>query len=307
MKKLLLFPLIFVFCGAVVAYWFYQSVKPAAQKESFKDFLITKGSSAAQIGNKLEKEELIRSSLAFKVYVQVSGQAGRIQTGEFRLSPNLSLFGIVKELLSGPRELWVTVPEGLRREEVADRFSKTLGKEETFTEEFLLLTEGEEGYLFPDTYLFPKTASASAIVAKMKRTFDAKTEGLAVDRETVILASLIERETKKDEERPIVAGILMNRLDIGMALQVDATIQYAKGDWRPITALDKALNSPYNTYKFPGLPPGPIASPGLSSIKAAINPVETDYFFYLHDSEGNIYYAKTLEEHNRNVSRYLTR
>jgi UPF0755 protein len=140
----------------------------------------------------------------------------------------------------------------------------------------------------------------------MTSTFESKTSELELTRDQVILASLIERETITDEERPIVAGILNNRLDIGMALQVDATIQYAKGSWDPILPQDKALNSPYNTYKFPGLPPGPIANPGLTSLKAVANPEETDFFYYLHDSKGKIYYAKTLEEHNQNITKYLT-
>lgn len=306
MKKLLLVPLVAVLLVAGVIGWFYLNSKPVSSDKNFKDFLIVKGSGASQIGSKLYREGLIKSPLAFKIYVQITGKAGKILAGEYRLAPNLSLFEIANQLGKGPIEIWVTIPEGLRREEVADRFSKSLGKDESFVQEFLSLSDGEEGYLFPDTYLFPKIASASAIVGKMTRTFDSKTSSMNLTKDQVILASLVERETKTAGERPIVAGILTNRLKIGMALQVDATIQYAKGSWGPIGPADKKINSPYNTYRFPGLPPTPIANPGLSSLGAAANPADTDYLYYLHDSKGKIYYAKTLTEHDENIRKYLT-
>ena len=314
MKKFLFFPLAVILTTALALFWFFQNAKPVSPEESFKDFLITKGSGASQIGNKLEKEGLIKSALAFKIYVQVTGRAGRIQAGEYRLSPNLSLPGIVKEFLSGPRELWVTIPEGLRREEIAAKFANSLGKDEEFVKDFLAASSGLEGQLFPDTYLFPKTASASGVINKMNRTFESKTSVLTnttslSERQLITLASLIERETKTDEERPVVAGILINRLDIGMALQVDASAQYAVGNsdnwWPVLNREDLKINSPYNTYKFPGLPPSPIANPGLSSLKAAFSPTDSEYLYYLHDPKGQIHYARTLEEHNANVSKYL--
>lgn len=306
MKKLLLMPLTFTLLAIVIVGWFYMNAKPVSSDKNFRDFLIVKGSGAAQIGNKLYKEGIIKSSFVFKVYVQVTGKAEKIQAGEYRLSPSFSLFEIVNQLGRGPIEMWVTIPEGLRREEIASRFSKVLDKNETFAKEFLKFSEGKEGYLFPDTYLFPKTASASAIINKMTKTFAVKTAPMDLSQNQIILASLIERETKNDEERPIVAGILTNRLNVGMALQIDATIQYAKGNWEPVTSIDKSLNSLYNTYKFTGFPPGPIANPGLSSLEAAANPENTDYFYYLHDPKGKIHYAKTLAEHNENVRKYLT-
>jgi len=306
MKKIILFLLFVPLICIGVGYWFYVNTLAPTSDKSFRDFLIVKGSGASQIGNKLQKEGFIKSALVFKIYVQVTGTASKIQAGEYRLSSSESLFEIVNQLKRGPVEIWVTIPEGLRREEIASRFTSSLGKEENFRKELLAFSEGEEGYLFPDTYLFPKTASASAVVDKLTRTFDAKTSETNLTRDQVILASLIERETKTAEERPIVAGILMNRLGIGMALQVDATIQYAKGNWEPVVSADKNISSPYNTYKFAGLPPGPIASPGLSSLQAAANPADTDYFYYLHDSKGKIYYARTLAAHNENIRKYLT-
>lgn len=317
MKRFLFLLLIFVALAAGSTFWWYSVVRPASGETSLKDFLIIKGSSASQIGNKLEKESLIRNALAFKIYVQVSGNARSIQAGEYRLSPSYSLFKMVDELTRGPAEIWVTIPEGLRREEIAERFTSAFGQGEDFTQEFLSAAKDIEGFLFPDTYLFPKDAAASLVVKKMRSTFDIKTaelnEGIKASeltlREIVILASIIERETRTEDERPIVAGLLINRLNIGMGLQADATVQYAvatSSNWWPIlTKDDLQVNSPYNTYRFRGLPPAPIANPGLSSIKAAVFPEDSEYLYYLHDSKGQVYFARTLTEHNENVRKYL--
>ncbi len=317
MKKLLFLPLLVALLLAAGAVWFYINVQPVSDNKVFSNFVIAKGLSASQVGTKLESAGLIKSALAFKIYIQFTGQSGKLQSGQFKLSPSFTLFQNINALFNGPAEIWVTIPEGLRREEVAAKFATTLGRDSTFVNDFLLASKGQEGYLFPDTYLFPLDISASAVVTKMADTFTARTLGLAPQgtnltfAETVTLASLIERETKSDAERPIVAGIILNRIKIGMALQVDASVQYAVGtskDWWPILGLtDLKINSPYNTYKFTGLPPNPIANPGLSSLKAAFNPAVTDYLYYIHDPTGQIHYAKTLAEHNANIAKYLSR
>lgn len=313
--------------------WWSENTKPVSDDSSTEDFLIVKGQSASQIGGKLHDEGLIRDPLAFKIYVQITGKADQIQAGEFRLSPSYPLSEIVEVLSEGPIELWVTVPEGLRREQVVERFiiGLELGQEDsrTFRREFLIASEGMEGFLFPDTYLFPRDVEVQVVVDTMRSVFERKTSGLKEEiensdlslNEIVTLASIIERETKTDEERPVVAGILLNRLDIGMALQADATVQYAVSSancgmqspnadckwWPTPTRENLKINSPYNTYMNVGLPPGPIANPGLSSLSAVANPSETDYFYYLHDPSEQIHYARTLEEHNENVRRYLRR
>lgn len=324
MKKLLFLPLVLALILAAGIGWFYINVQPVSGNPNFKTFLISKGSSASQIGTSLESSGFIKSALAFKIYLQFTGRSGDIQTGEFRLSPGFSLLQLVDKLLKGPDEVWVTIPEGFRREEIAAKFTSGLDRDASFTAEFLTSSNGDEGTLFPDTYLFPKDASPSAIVNKMTRTFGSKTAnlsstaGLTFDQ-SVILASIIERETKTAAERPIVAGILINRLNAGIPLQVDASVQYAVATsrckssvtncvwWEPLTKEDLLISSPYNTYKFVGLPPGPISSPGESSLEAAFNPAQTDYLYYLHDKEGQIHYAKTLAEHNANISKYLGR
>lgn len=326
MKRLILSMSVAVFLIVVFLVWAVKAIKPASSDTSLKDFLIVKGTSASQIGDKLQKEGLIRSSLAFKIYVQVTASQRRIQAGEYGLSPSYSLFKVVEELVKGPQELWVTIPEGYRREEIAEKFTETLGKDETFIEEFIDKSSGLEGFLFPDTYLFPKTVNAEAVVKKMKSTFDLRVDkkmqedikmtGYNVDQ-IITMGSMVERETITDKERPIVAGILFKRLKAGWALQVDAALQYAVASqkckgvlrncewWSTLTKEDLQIPSRYNTYKYSGLPPTPIANPGLSSIRAALFPEESEYWFYLHDSKGQIHYAKTIEEHNENVSKYL--
>lgn len=301
---------------AVGTVWFYINSQPVSDKKTFTNFVIAKGSSASQVGNKLESAGLIKNALAFKIYIQFTGQSGKLQSGQFKLSPALSLFQNINALFSGPIEIWVTIPEGFRHEEVAVKVTTALGKDTAFTNEFLLASKGKEGYLFPDTYLFPLDVMATAVEKKMTDTFSEKTLGLIPKdsnltfSEAVTMASLIERETKGDVERPVVAGIILNRIRIGMPLQVDAAVQYAVGNsknWWPVLSLaDLKINSPYNTYKFTGLPPAPIANPGLSSLKAAFNPEITDYLYYIHDPTGQIHYAKTLTEHNANVAKYLS-
>lgn len=310
--------------------WWKNNSGPPSNNPQKVDFLIVRGRSAAEIGNSLYQEGLIKSPLAFKIYVQLTDKAGAIQAGEYRLSKNLTVSQIIDQLSKGPLELWVTIPEGLRREEVVERFVSGLAMDNSqadiFRREFEKESEGKEGYLFPDTYLFPKDASAKAVVSVLTLTFDKKLnsemtgfiEGndLTLD-EIITLASIIERETKTDAERPIVAGILMNRLDMGMALQTDAAVQYAVGSskcnlgdkecnwWPVLTRDDLEIESPYNTYKYPGLPPAPIANAGLSSIRATIQPVETDYLYYIHDSEGGAHFSTDLKGHNENIRKYL--
>lgn len=329
MKRFLIPIVLAIFFILGANFWWSQNIKPASDDTSVKRFVIPKGYSASQIGNKLVSQGLVKNSLAFRFYVQLTGRTKKIQAGEYGLSPSFSLLEISEQLMKGPVELWVTIPEGLRREEIAERFIIGLEKEGSgatdFRQEFLTGSLGEEGFLFPDTYLFPKTASASAVVKKLLATFDEKVDSQMREdieksdytlSQIVTLASIIERETRTDEERPVVAGILLRRFGIGMGLQADATVQYAVADnncragtdcswWPTLKKEDLQINSLYNSYKYRGLPPTPIANPGLSSIRAAIYPEASDYLYYLHDSNGQIHYAETLEEHNQNVRRYL--
>ncbi len=323
MKKLLFLPLFIIVIAVAGLLWFFENVQPVSSKIAYVNFNVPAGATATDIGFSLHKEGLIRNPTAFKMYVQFTGLSGRIQAGDYRLSPGFTLFQVINQLSKSPLEVRVTIPEGLRREEVAAKFAKSLDQSDSFIAEFLNDSQDLEGYLFPDTYLVANNATPGAIVAKMRANFTAKTDSLVPAGSTlskpqlIILASLIERETKTEAERPIVAGILVNRLKARMPLQIDATVQYALGTarcksavlncswWKPLGEGDTAFNSLFNTYRNSGLPPAPIANPGLSSIKAAYNPNQTDYYYYLHDSQGQIHYARTLDEQNVNINKYL--
>jgi len=286
-------------------FWWISATKPVSSDDSLVRFIIPKGRSASQVASSLLEEGLIKSPLTFRFYVQLTGRARKIQSGAYSLFANLSLYEIADQLTKGPDQVWVTIPEGLRREEIVERFVSGLLKEgeeeDTFRDEFLASTKGVEGYLFPDTYLFERAASAEVVVNTLRNTFEKKIgelesgiqkSGLSLSQ-IVILASIVERETITEDERPIVAGILLNRLAIGMGLQVDATVQYAVASsrcgnmstecdwWKPPTGTELSVNSPYNTYKFAGLPIAPISNPGLSALTAVVSPEDSDYLYQM--------------------------
>jgi len=320
-------PVIFILFVVGGFFWWKSSLSAVSSDTSSVRFVVQKGWGAAQIGSALNEKGLIKNSFAFKLYLQVSGNTSKIQAGEYTFSPSYSLPTLVGKLLKGPDLLWVTIPEGYRLEEIARKFANDLEKEDkdTFIQEFLTSSKGREGYLFPDSYLFPKNVTAPKVVSYLENTFDTKVEqlkgnnssGVSFD-DAIIVASLLERETRTDSERPLVSGVIYKRLDAGWPLQVDASVQYAVGSakgksgnilnikfWEPLTKADIEVSSPYNSYKVSTLPPTPICSPGLSSIKAALTPQASDYWFYLHDPSGEIHFAKTIEEHNANIRKYL--
>jgi len=331
MKFLKLFITVILFFVLFVSgfvFWWTNATEAPGVEPIEKRFVVVKGSSAEEIAEDLYDQGLIKSKLAFKVYVQFKGLSKSIPPGEFNLKNNLSLFRLVNELLSGPSEFWVTIPEGLRREQYPMLFIESLDikgeRAEEFVESFLEASAGMEGYLFPDTYLFPGDVRALQVVEVLRNTFDKKFDigthstKLSLD-EIVTLASIVERETRNFDEREDVAGVYVKRIESGWTLDADATVQYAVAsercrgreledcDWwpRPLTKEDLGSLSIYNTYKYAGLPPSPIANPGLSSLEAVLNYRDNEYWFYVHDLEGNIHFAKTLEEHNDNVDKYL--
>lgn len=308
----------FVLVVSLLVWWGWASGAPT-NNSSAVGFVIPKGASASRIAGLLADEGLIRSEFAFRVYTQVFGKSSKIYAGEHNLAKNLSLPELVGKLFEPPSQVWVTIPEGLRLEQVAQRVIDGLELEgvvaDKFYSDFLKLTEGKEGYLFPDTYLFAREVSVENVVSVMENTFEKKVG--EVSRRDVIIASLVEKETKTEEERPIVAGIIIKRLEAGWALNIDATVQYAiasdqclvvggRCEWWPrITRDDYEYNSAYNTYKFAGLPPAPIANPGLASVEAVRNYEESPYWYYLHTPDGDVVFSETLEEHNSNVDKYL--
>jgi UPF0755 protein len=320
-----------IFSVSYFIYWFKRELGPVSASAEKVSFIVEKGISASEVGEILYQNKLIRNKLVFKLYVQVLDKAKNINAGEFELSPTMSIPEIVITLGKGPKELWVTIPEGLRKEEIAEKIVQALeieaGETNAFRDKFLSLAKTYEGYLFPDTYLFPRDVPVEIVFGKLKSTFDEKygdgvesyAKGSKYSKnEIVTMASILERETKSLEEKPVVAGILWKRIENDWPLQVDASVQYAIAnsqlttnnlqpeDWWPVLTLDDLnIDSPYNTYKYRGLPPGPISNPGLVSLQSAAKPEGSDYWFYIHSPDGQIHYAKTPEEHASNVRKYL--
>ena len=305
--------------------WFFVFTRPVTSiKTSPLEFEIKSGWSIDRIGQELSSAKLIRSRSAFKISVVVMGLQNHIQAGFFKISPNMSLTDIAQNLTrASTRQIRITLPEGLRRQEIAKILEKAFQTQEdkTFSvTEFLTLTEKKEGYLFPDTYDFSPNTNASGVLAKLESRFQEVIQELAISEsdlsQVVILASLLEREAADSTEMPKIAGVITNRLDSQWPLQIDATVQFALStlrckkidcDWWPksLTKSDLQVASPYNTYLHQGLPPKPISNPGKSALQAAASPEKTSAWFYLHDNQGKIHFATTLEEHNQNVCTYL--
>lgn len=319
MKKFLTVIIIFLVI-LISGYLFYREGTLATNSTSEESiiFVVDPGESLDSIINNLAKAGLIRNRIVFYLVVKQLGIEREIQAGDFRLSPSMNAYEIADEFTHGTIDIWVTVPEGLRKEEIAEIMSKTFGISET---EFNTLAQ--EGYLFPDTYLVPKNPEPAQIINLMKSTYEkkytqdmraqARANGLT-DEEVLIMASIVEREAKFDLDRTQVASVLLRRYRENYPLQVDATIQYALGYqtsenrwWKSsITFEDLKNTSKYNTYKNAGLPPTPISNPGISSIQAVINADEkTPYIFYVSEPNGTTHFSKTYEEHQRNIEKYL--
>lgn len=323
LKKPIIFFLAVIASLAVVSAgvglaWFGQNQQPVdlTNQETVR-FVIPKGQGVVTIGQRLEEANLIRNRHVFRLLVRQSGYQSRIQAGSFELSPSMTPLEIAEAFTKGSEDIWVTIPEGLRREEIAELFEEF----ELFDkDEFLTLTATKEGYLYPDTYLFPRAATTEFIVSYLINTFESKTTALQAEvarqgkewSDTVVLASIVQREARNADQMKMVAGILENRLEIGQALEVDATLQYVKGYnaqtqkwWSVPLAIDKQLASPFNTYRNPGLPPAPIANPGLDALIATVYPTSSDYYFYIHAPDGKMYYGKNYPEHLSNIQKYL--
>lgn len=318
MRKISIFLTVFIGLG-VFFYLYYREGTLPVNKTSpeTKIFVVKNGESLDSIAKNLVNENLIRNKIVFYLVVKQKGIDKKIQAGDFRLSTAMNVYQIADNLTHGTLDVWVTLIEGLRKEEIAQVISQNLGIPET---EFLKYAK--EGYLFPDTYLIPNEATAESVVQILENNFEskfdpiiqqkAKAKGLTLT-ETIILASLVEREARLNKDRPLVASVILNRYKVGMKLDIDATVQYALGyqsaekTWwkKNLTLDDLKIDSLYNTYKNAGLPPTPISNPGLAAIQAVVSAPETDYLYYLSDKNGKMHYGKTIEEHNENVRRYL--
>ena len=319
MKRFLILCIfIVVALGGVAALWWSNgtsAVNPA--DTATKKFEVRPGAGVKEIAGNLISQGLIKDAQLFYIVVKVYGLENKIQAGEFYLSPSMSSVEIARALQFGSEDIIVTITEGKRAQEIADILAKNLP---TYDDSWRGILNMNEGYLFPDTYAFTKDATIEEVVSKMRGNFEKKYSSIPnlnrtklSQEQIVILASMIEREARHDEDRPMVASVLLNRLEINMALQIDATVQYALGyndaeqTWwkKGITLADLDIKSPYNTYEYPGLPPGPIANPGLEALTAVVNPANTDFIYYISDPKtGQNIYAKDLKGHHANIKKY---
>lgn len=293
---------------------------PVDRKGKQIAFVINLGETVSDAAQNLEEKGIIRSAFFFKIAAKEQGLEG-VDAGDFVISPSMTNKEIIEVFKNGSADIRVTLIEGWRVEEIAKKLNQEMGINES---DFTQSAKEYEGYLFPDTYFFHPDATAQTITGILRSTFDKRySETLQnqikahdlTPEEGVILASIVEREGRSKEVRTNVAGILLKRFKMGMKLDADATVQYAKDTqklkngtlekfWQPILVSDYTnVISPFNTYINNGLPPAPIANPSLMSLQAAADAdPDTPYLFYFHDSAGNSYYAKTLEEHTANVA-----
>jgi UPF0755 protein len=316
LKRVLLGLLLLVVVAAGAAFYFWRGVvTPYAAFEGERFVTIDQGSSVAGMGRRLADAGVVRDARSFQIAARLKGAEKRLQAGEYRFDRAATAFEVVDRLARGDVFVRpITFPEGRTIIEMA-----AIYEERGFgpAADFQQAAGDREGYLFPSTYRLPRNASARALVSLMVQSFEkafdsdlrgaASAMGLSV-REAVTMASLVEEEAQKPEERPMISAVYHNRLKIGMGLQCDATIIYAlqrAGRWNGnITKADLGMDSPYNTYRYRGLPPGPIANPGRASLEAAVKPASVPYLYYVSRNDGSHAFATTLDEHNRNVQQY---
>jgi len=303
-----------------LAHWCRTQLAPVAASGEAQIIRIAKGSGASSIARQLEAAGLIRSAPALEIYLAYSGLGRKLKAGAFELAPTMSGIEMTERIAAGQTgSRKITVPEGLRLEQIAERVADSglatadellaaaTSESVAGQVEFDLPDTDLEGYLLPETYEFALDVDARQIVVRMVRELEIEfvtpnAEAIAASKlnlhEIITLASLVEREARVDDERAIIAGVLTNRLAIGMKLQCDATVQYALDEHKPrLTFEDLKVESPYNTYLHEGLPPGPIAAPGIASLEAALHPAKTDALFYVARPDGRHVFTRTYAEH----------
>jgi UPF0755 protein len=317
-------------CGALAAaagaWIFLGRLEPAApgSRESVA-FRVERGQGVRNVANRLEAAGVIQDADAFVLLARVRGADAAVKAGEYEVSPGWSASDVLDHLVAGRVKTYATVlPEGIRATEIADRlaeagladrdaFLQVVGDAE-FAHSLGIPADSLEGYLYPETYELPKDLSARDLARILVGQFDAawkqiepQAQGLALSKhEIVTLASIVEKETAVPSERPLIAAVFLNRLKRGMRLETDPTVIYGianfDGNLRRRDLRDES-NS-YNTYQIPGLPPGPIASPGIDALRAVVSPAETEYLYFVSKNDGTHQFSKTYREHVNAVNRY---
>jgi UPF0755 protein len=324
-----LLALLLLAAGAGAAVIYTRVNNPYRGYEATEQFVeIPQGAGSRAIGERLISAGVIRDLPTYRAALWMSGNGRRLQAGEYRFDRAMTPFEVLGKIARGEvYVITITFPEGLSIAEMAKIFEShgngtasafmQAAKDTSAIRDMDPAAKDLEGYLFPETYALPRKTDAAKLVGIMVKRFEhvftpelrqaAAARQLSV-RQAVTLASIVEKESARADERPVVAAVYHNRLRIGMALQCDPTVIYALQRAGTYTGNlrrdDLTFDSPYNTYRYPGLPPGPIASPGRGSLEAAVNPAAADFLYFVSRNDGSHEFARTLDEHNRNVQKY---
>ena len=311
-------------CLLLTALWIYHALQPVNAKGENRNFVVDEGASLNQVAEDLENAHIIRSSTLFRLAGRFMGYDQHIKTGEYRLSATMSPLKILETLKDGRIITHsITIPEGFNLRQIAELMEqkgfsdkasfKSRARDGSLTAQLDLSGDTLEGYLYPDTYRFRRNEAARKIIDVMVKRFREmvspmeariKDSGMTL-HQVITLASIVEKETGSPEERPMIASVFLNRLKKNMRLESDPTVIYGIRNFNGnLTKRDLKTETPYNTYVIKGLPPGPIANPGLASILAVLNPAKSNYYYFVSKNNGTHYFSKTLKEHNRAVRRF---
>lgn len=302
----------------------YGTFSSAPQKNSeLENFIVKRNSTQDQVINTLKTSGFIKNQQAFDILIDLKGGLSKIKPGGYKISKSMNAWSIANILTQKPYMEWVVIPEGLRKEEIAEILGQALDWNDANKKDWIETATDQkpeyfEGVYFPDTYLISVDEPPLQIAERLRAKFQEEFSPLAKEAikqnikwDTALkIASIVQRESAGKNDMPIIAGIIWNRLLQNMKLDIDATLQYARGNtgqgwWAPISIAEKQIDSPYNTYKYKGLPPHPICNPGLDAINAVLSPSKTDCLYYLHDSSKVIHCTKTYEEHRQNIAKFL--
>ena len=297
--------------------------EPVPLPEGTDRFIVSLKDTSENIATNLFDQGYITDKDSFIKLISDKSGVSIIVPGGYKISKEMNASQLVQVLKGKAYMKWVVIPEGLRKEEIAKLLADKLGwttkqKDEWIKTDTTIKPEYIEGVYSPDTYLIPVDEAPAQVAKRLIAKFNEKFAEFLPQftaknirwTTALTLASIVQREAANDSDTPLIAGILWNRLNQGMKLEVDATLQYVRGDvgngwWAPISVADKKTDSPYNTYIHTGLPPHPISNPGIPAINAVLNPTKTDCLYYLHDKSHVTHCAVTYEEHQANIEKYL--
>jgi UPF0755 protein len=313
-----------VFVVLISSFFWLRLFGPAGNSKQVEIFVVPQDKENFDVTQTLQEQKFIKNVEAFQFLLDTFAEDKEIKSGGYRLSQNMNAWQVMKKIVGREDLVWVTISFCLRKEQTGEILANALGWDQEELNKWNTVytnTKPEyfEGVYYPDTYLIPIDESGAQVAERLVGRFNEKFTPLAnqflaknINWTTGLkIASLIAREAGGKEDMKLISGVIWNRLDEGMRLQIDATMQYTLGKnadgswWGNIDLTEKRKDSPYNSYLYKGLPPTPICSPNIDAIEAAVNPEETDCLFYLHDNDQQIHCAKTYKEHKANIKKYL--